>query len=281
MDRRSCILCNSFSKKKFVFSGYHIYECPDCECRFVLPQSDNRLIHDLEFIKAKEKYFFASDHAIDDSAELKEFIRGYLSKGRKKILDIGCGSGIFINKFADSHDVMGIELSSDYGPILLERGVPFKIGDIRGMGASLGIFDLITLWDVFEHLPSPREYLRSILEHLENDGFLIIWTNNYRESFSLFAELTYRASCGYYKQIMEKSFNRESGHNFNFTKKTLEGIFKSIAGLKRVSWGYSDTNALRVTEPGLTRLFYRELAAVNRFIKRGKIIWYVLQKSNK
>ena len=106
--------------------------------------------------------------------------------GWRKILDVGCGNGLFFDQLLRLGAVEGVELSSalvsDDGP----HRSRIHVGDFdRSLNLSGG-YSLILMLDVLEHLIDPAAALRYALELLGTDGKLLItvpafnslWTNH-------------------------------------------------------------------------------------------------------
>ena len=108
------------------------------------------------------------------------------ARQRKRILDIGCGDGLFFDRLAEFGEVEGVEPSVDLvSPHNPHRNriyvCPFDDSFQPGKQYSL-----ITMLDVLEHLENPIGALRHALELLAPDGCMVItvpalmalWTNH-------------------------------------------------------------------------------------------------------
>lgn len=101
-----------------------------------------------------------------------------VKKGR--VLDIGCATGIFLHGMQlRNWECYGIEPSAHAADYARKRfNLRVNTGYLRSGQYPDNFFDIITLWDVFEHLPSPIETLSIINRTLKPGGLLLISTPN-------------------------------------------------------------------------------------------------------
>ncbi len=111
----------------------------------------------------------------------------HLTKGRN-LLDIGCGTGYFPAYMKQKgYNASGVEIS----PEAREFGIrKFDLEIIPPgkflTGTENGVYDVITLWHVLEHLYDPGKYLDRIYGALKDDGVLIIALPNHRSQDARF-----------------------------------------------------------------------------------------------
>jgi 2-polyprenyl-3-methyl-5-hydroxy-6-metoxy-1,4-benzoquinol methylase len=93
-----------------------------------------------------------------------------------KLLDVGCGTGIFLAEAqrAGHWELTGVEPSlaaSQY--VQNELNIPVFNGRFADAGLPAGHFDVITLWNVLEHLDHPVGDLRRAADLLRPGGWLV------------------------------------------------------------------------------------------------------------
>lgn len=96
----------------------------------------------------------------------------------RSLLDIGSGYGFLLDRARDCAAVAGVELSQaqrDYSTRKLRLKTYNKIDDLTADDQ----FDIITLFEVIEHIPEPREFILRVCDHLKPGGSLIIGTDNF------------------------------------------------------------------------------------------------------
>jgi SAM-dependent methyltransferase len=106
------------------------------------------------------------------------FIRRYRSHGR--LLDIGCAYGFLLQEARGYFDVCGIEVAADAAEHCRRAEFDVRTGvadedTIR----RLGTFDVITIFDVIEHLPDPGATLALCRQHLNPGGIVVITTGDF------------------------------------------------------------------------------------------------------
>jgi len=106
----------------------------------------------------------------------------------KQILDIGSAGGAFLKAAKDlGFAPVGVEPSawlSEQGRKLY--GVDLRPGTLEEQSFPEKSFDIITLWDVIEHLTDPERTMKDIHRILKDDGVLIV---NYPDYGSIMCRL--------------------------------------------------------------------------------------------
>lgn len=149
-----------------------LYSCDLCGLWFRFPCMSEIKLFDL-YVRANENIWTEGNRS--DWQLVANKVHDHCRQG-KNILDVGCFRGDFLNLFFETWEKYGIELSRRAGDVARNKGIKLvgqTIGDLKGQ--ELG-FDVITMIDVFEHIPEPLSSLRRLVEHLHDDGILVIFT---------------------------------------------------------------------------------------------------------
>ncbi len=101
------------------------------------------------------------------------------AKPSGRLLDYGAGSGAFARFMAGrGFEAVGLEPYS-LGTTLEEPGLRLVRAPLESVKASLGTFDVITLWHVLEHLEHPVELLTELRSMLAPGGVLVVSVPNF------------------------------------------------------------------------------------------------------
>lgn len=90
------------------------------------------------------------------------------------VLDIGCAYGFFLKFLPPAFRKYGIEISANAAAHAKANSDAHIIaGDFLKKKFSRNFFDVVTAFEVLEHLPKLRETIDKIHSLLRNDGYLI------------------------------------------------------------------------------------------------------------
>lgn len=169
-DRR-CKCCAGPVKLLGSKDGFDFWEC--LQCRFVFTDG-------VQHQEMVEKYRTGYHGTLEGAPEEGWAMAGAflqpafaLLSGQLRILDFGCGQSCLPSLLRQQgHEVWGVDVTPPLRP-----GPQRLTGDIVEMDLSLGAFDLIYSFQVFEHLAEPRPVVRKLWELLAKDGLLLIHTD--------------------------------------------------------------------------------------------------------
>jgi len=156
-----------------------VVKCSRCHMVYLSPQLDARLIEG-GYEAVEDPVFVAQNpqRIRTFSRSIRSILKqtGLNPKG-KRLLDIGCAGGAFLVAAREAgFEVQGVEPSiwlSDYGR--KEYQLDIQQGILRPGMFSENSFDVISYWDVIEHISDPKEALALVRSLLKPDGYL--WVN--------------------------------------------------------------------------------------------------------
>ncbi|MCX6794203.1 MAG: class I SAM-dependent methyltransferase [Candidatus Gottesmanbacteria bacterium] len=228
-----CYLCGHHMKVFLNKNGYTIYRCETCG----LGKTDLKKPYELFVAEYYTKGYFTGDpvksafiNYKDDKRftvkNMKQFlarVKKYKSKGT--LLDVGCALGFFVELALQAgFDAYGVDPSSyAVGEAKkLVGGGRIKTGTIEAVEYPEKSFDVITLFDVFEHLDDPGSDIEKLSKFLKDDGIIVIATG---DTESVMAKVLKR----------RWTFYIPPQHLFFFNKTTLTALLGQY-GLVPVEW---------------------------------------------
>jgi len=100
------------------------------------------------------------------------------------LLDLGCSSGAFLQTLRGKNwDLYGIEMSAESAKRAEEKsGAKVFVGNILDAQFPAEFFDVITCFDVFEHLYEPRRVMQRVSEWLKPGGIFYVLVPNIKSA---------------------------------------------------------------------------------------------------
>ncbi|MDO8269809.1 MAG: class I SAM-dependent methyltransferase [Candidatus Levybacteria bacterium] len=151
-------------------------KCESCSLVYVNPPEDLRLLI-AGYKNVVDKTYLSTEKY------RKKLSQSHLSKIMKykkgnSILDVGCFAGFFLELAKQSgwKIVHGIEPSTWAKMIAKGRGIEIVGETIQSAKLKKSFYDVITLWDVIEHLPNPDETIDILKTSLKKNGIIAIGT---------------------------------------------------------------------------------------------------------
>jgi cyclopropane fatty-acyl-phospholipid synthase-like methyltransferase len=184
---KTCPHCMSIAKHRFGLAHTTVWACtsPACGLLFADPQLDDRNLADAY----TSHYYPSNGNAAIYENTPEAILRQTFDKAEaelgslagKNLLDFGCGVGGLCRVMGEYGVLaMGIE------PDANAREKACKYGGLRAYACLESLrkeqpdakFDLITVWDVIEHLREPWKELRELATMMRPDGWLLLSTMN-------------------------------------------------------------------------------------------------------
>jgi 2-polyprenyl-3-methyl-5-hydroxy-6-metoxy-1,4-benzoquinol methylase len=199
--------------------GRHV-KCKYCQLIYMNP---------IEQVSKTNEYYFKAknNHA---STIRESYLRtaksqvGLIQKYTRgmNLLDIGCAQGFFLFSASKAgYTTKGIEISQDAVEYAREEfGLDIEAKPFEELRFTENSFDVVTLWQVLEHVPYPLMILEEVHRILKPGGLLVVSTPNI-ESIPA-------------KILRKKWWDIKRLHVNQFTTKTLTGILQN-AGFKNAS----------------------------------------------
>ena len=173
-SERTCPLCGSgHAAPLFTKRQTDYWACAECTFRFATPDVNPNLTQTLDgYEDAYLQYLAADAGDAVNFASLCRWMEGFAPLEGKRLLDVGAGSGKLVRylrgRGVDAH---GIEPSTALFDRFLAGDTAFDratLDELRLSGAAA--FDIVTAFDVIEHVADPLGFLRGVSAFLEPGG---------------------------------------------------------------------------------------------------------------
>jgi 2-polyprenyl-3-methyl-5-hydroxy-6-metoxy-1,4-benzoquinol methylase len=192
-----CCLCGcDESRERFREGPFRVVDCASCGLTYVTPRLAGDLVERVygeDYWRSREPRSHGYADYLGDAALYRRTfgrrwrsLRAHLPRPGRA-LDVGCAGGFFLDVLLqEGWDALGLEPSAE-----MARRVAARLGPARVLRATLeeaelapGTFDLVTLWDVLEHLRDPVAALVRVRELLRPGGRVVLETQDVRALFA-------------------------------------------------------------------------------------------------
>jgi len=183
-----CELCGNDLYKPLITEDQWCYgKCAECGLISLYPMPDKDMI--LSLYKKASGYLNNRLQGPDRYTHWVECRNKRLSKlvgsppySGASILDVGCATGLFLSQVKENGwQAYGIEVSEHTAEFARSKyGLDVRLGGAEDILSVFGdgVFDVITLWDVIEHLHHPMQTARHLYRALKPGGQLYLATPN-------------------------------------------------------------------------------------------------------
>ncbi len=131
------------------------------------------------FLQDGNEQYYLDETNLTSCRQKLEWVSDHVPRGAK-LLDAGANFGHFLSVARERFEAVGVELSQAAVAWSKEHfGVDNHAASVYDLPAALaGPYDAVTLFDVIEHVPQPREALTAMHRVLAPGGHLFLSTPN-------------------------------------------------------------------------------------------------------
>ena len=178
---RVCPTCGaSENRELFVKNGGTYVACNSCDMVFLNPVFTDKAL----------TLYYQNNNSCQAQAHISEsdFYCRIYNAGLNQIcrfiktgnlLDIGCSGGFFLDIASDNYRTHGIELNFSEAAIARSKGHHIWEQSVDSLNfEDKDKFDVITLWDVFEHIKDGNCFLLNLKDKLRTGGVIFLQVPN-------------------------------------------------------------------------------------------------------
>jgi len=229
-----CDLCGSDKNILWdIARSNKLSRCKNCGLVFTNPRIKNAKEKDQ--IIYSESYFQQKSRMTDEMLKARkktyqfeiQSLMDFVKNGR--ILDVGCGMGVFLESFGKEWEKYGCDISSYALSIAQEKGVEVYQGEFEHLDLKKDFFDVVYFRASLHHTYSPKKCLKNAHKILKPNGLIAICMSN---NCSGIAGRLFKGHVKSYEQ----------GHNYLFSHSTLNRYLADCCfELLNVSYPYWGT----------------------------------------
>ena len=168
--------------------GYHgpIVQCQQCGLVYADPRPHSgdvldiyEAVEDPLYVEEREGRLLTFEH------HLRPMEKHTGPARHRPLLDVGAHTGVFVD-IATRHgwDAWGVEPSTWAVAQAHKQGLQMEVGTLESVAFPNEKFDVVTMWDVIEHVPDPQHTLEAAWRVLKPGGLLVVHTMDINSLFS-------------------------------------------------------------------------------------------------
>jgi 2-polyprenyl-3-methyl-5-hydroxy-6-metoxy-1,4-benzoquinol methylase len=209
---KKCLVCGSTSISSLKdYEKHYLVNCKNCGFVFsqAIPTAEELENH----YKGYGRNDYLSPITIKRYHELLDKMEPYRKTNR--LIDVGCGIGYFLEVAKErGWEVYGTEFTDEAVEICQNKGISMHQGPLDPENYQGISFDIITSFEVIEHINNPIEELTHFYELLRKGGLVYVTTPNFNSL------LRYR---------LKEKYNviAYPEHLSYYTPKTLKKVFRN------------------------------------------------------
>jgi 2-polyprenyl-3-methyl-5-hydroxy-6-metoxy-1,4-benzoquinol methylase len=216
----NCLICGSDRLKDLEgYQGSYLTKCKKCDFVFSRKIPSQQELVDLYKEYSYGGPSFLSAITIQRYSELLDEFEKFRKTNR--LIDVGCGEGFFLDEAKKrGWEVYGTEFSETAVENCRRRGITMIEGVLDPAKINARDFDIVTSFEVIEHINNPVPEVRNIAKLLRTGGLYYTTTPNFNGLLRYWLKGKYNVIC--YPE-----------HISYYTPKTLNYLYENN-GFKRL-----------------------------------------------
>ncbi|MBL0048109.1 MAG: class I SAM-dependent methyltransferase [Bacteroidetes bacterium] len=251
-----CPLCTSTELVILkAYSSNHLAQCNNCSFVFArkIPSIEELIAHYNTYPRGNK----ISAITIKRYHELLDKLEPY--RKTNNLIDVGCGDGFFLETARERKwNVYGTEYTDEAIKICSAKGINMQQGKLNPEHYPADFFDVITSFEVLEHINNPQEELRNFHRILRSGGAVYVTTPNFNSASRYYLKnkwniIEYPEHLGYFTQrTLTKLFHSSNFKTIHFESSgiSFSRFTKSISNTAKADTSilYQDESLREKTE---------------------------------
>jgi len=212
-----CNICGHEVDVLYDFGSYEWFKCSSCHFCFSTTMME---LTAEERARYNEKYFAENPNFFrrvtgEDKIKIRvwgkylDLLQQFnIASSQRRLLDIGCSLGGFLNIARNKGwEVHGVEVSDFVARYARdELKLDVFTGTLEEAKFPPASFDVVTMWDIIEHLNPPSDTIAEICRITKPEGLILIYTPNQDSLINAWIYLTYKLSLGKIRFLAQKIY---------------------------------------------------------------------------
>lgn len=268
MNHSHCSACNNKLVNLGIIPDGTLFKCRYCGSKKIYIENNNLKKDEVGYGNSYRERI--SNTKISDLISL--FERYFFNSANQiELLDVGFGSGEFLMAMSRKGLlVSGLECDSNSMKIISRQGIDSHLGELGGEMNLKNKYDLVTLWDVLEHISNIEKAMAQLNSITKKNGKVFILTPNANSLFDTLANLERRLTFYKSQKIINICLNRYHLHRFSVKglKILLERFGFSIEHIELLQlFSLRSDEYIDGFAPGILR--WTNNSAFNRFFSKS------------
>ncbi len=173
----ACLICQSTALKPLPeYKRVFLQQCDNCGFVFCAPIPTPEVLeaHYIDY----PRHDYISPLTIQRYHQLLDEFEPYRQSNR--IIDVGCGNGHFLKTAGDrGWQVYGTEYTDDAIRECENKNIKMQKGPLEPSNYEPGLFDVVTSFEVIEHINNPIDEMKKFYRILRPKGLVYLTTPNF------------------------------------------------------------------------------------------------------
>lgn len=164
-----------------------------------------------------------------------EIVQKYVDFRNKKILDIGCGVGVFLKefeKYTKKENIFGIEVDEEKVEIAKKSGFNVIQSPAENMPFKDNFFDILWCHEVIEHVDDDKKTVEECVRVLKNQGKFILFAPNRLFPFEThgiyIGDKYFFGNIPLVNYLPKKIYKSLTPHVRNYSNRDIENLFTDL-----------------------------------------------------